>query len=389
LIDPVTYALTDLQGGDAADDPKMKERKDFRPTAVFEPYLVTGADGTVTVRFKLPDSLTTYRCTAIAVDTARFGIAEKDLRVSAPLVAQAALPRKLRWRDTGNASILLTNLDSQNSEATVSLAITRSDSEAASAAGTADASILAVDDQESKTVSIPPGKTVEVSFRLAAVGTGTARLIFTLKSPKVNERIVKELAVDAPAVMEQVTTIGSLAKDRNFIEEGVMLPQGISQGSGSLSVSLSPGRLSSLKEAVGYLLDYPYGCLEQRTARLLPIVAFADHLDAFGLQSDVTDPVGVINRELAFIGKSKLANGAFPYWPGGSRANYYVSLRIAHILSLAEKKGYRIPDSFDTKALLSYIASSEDARRWTEGDPYLLGYSYGYAPCTGKAGFGS
>lgn len=384
LIDPVTYALTDLQGGDATDDPKMKDRKDFRPTAVFEPYLVTGEDGTVTVRFKLPDSLTTYRCTAIAVDTARFGMAEKDLRVSAPLVAQAALPRKLRWRDTGNASILLTNLDSQNTEATVSLRITRSDTSVptataaeatASAPGTVDVSVLVVDDQESKTLSIPPGKTVEVPFRLAAVGTGKARLVFSLKSSTVNERIVKELTVDAPSVMEQVTTIGSLTEDRNFIEEGVMLPQGISQGSGSLSVSLSPGRLSMLKEAVAYLLDYPYGCLEQRTARLLPIVAFADHLDAFGLESAVTDPVGVINRELAFIGKSKLANGAFPYWPGGNRANYYVSLRIAHILALAEKKGYRIPDSFDTKALLSYIASSEDARRWTEGDPYLQGYA--------------
>lgn len=226
----------------------MKERKDFRPTAVFEPYLVTGEDGTVTVRFKLPDSLTTYRCTAIAVDKARFGIAEKDLRVSAPLVVQAALPRKLRWRDTGNASIILTNLDSQNSEATVSLEISPTDSAAvpSTAEGPKDVSILAVDDQKSKTVSIPPGKTVEVSFRLAAVGTGTAKLVFTLKSPRVNERIVKNLAVDAPAVMEQVTTIGHLGKDRNFIEEGVMLPQGISQGSGSLTVSLSPVGLSSV-----------------------------------------------------------------------------------------------------------------------------------------------
>jgi len=107
LMDPVTYAVADLHGGDAAEDPKIKDRKDFRPTAVFEPFLVTGPDGSVLVRFSLPDSLTTYRCTVVAADTRRFGIAEQDLRVSAPITATIATPRKLRWRDTGTVSLIL------------------------------------------------------------------------------------------------------------------------------------------------------------------------------------------------------------------------------------------------------------------------------------------
>ncbi len=367
LIDPVTYALADLQGGDAEEDPKMKERKDFRPTAVFEPYLVTGADGTVTVRFSLPDSLTTYRCTAVAVDTERFGIAERDLRVSAPLTATAALPRKLRWRDTAQASLILTNLETAEAEATVSL-------EVRDAPGSVF-TVLAVDGESERKVRIGAGRTVEVPFRLAALGTGVSELIFTLRSPSVNERIVKTLTVDRPNLTETVAAVGTLGADRSFMEEAVMLPASIPEGTGTLTLSLASSRLALLKEAVGYLLDYPYGCLEQRTARLLPLIAFGEHLEAFGLESPVSDPAAAVEKELALIAKSRLADGSYPYWPGGRYGSYYVSLRIAHILALAEKKGYALSAALDKRALLSFLSTSREARDSGVRDPFLRGYA--------------
>jgi uncharacterized protein YfaS (alpha-2-macroglobulin family) len=163
LIDPVTYSLTDLQGGDDEDTSKLNERKDFRPTAVFEPYLVTGADGTVKVKFRLPDSLTTYRCTAVAAGRNNFGIAEKDLRVSAPLTATAVLPRKLRWRDTGSISLLLTNLNNEAVEARVSV-----ETEAVDAL--LWDTVLEIDGVKERTVKINPGASAEVSFLAAALG---------------------------------------------------------------------------------------------------------------------------------------------------------------------------------------------------------------------------
>jgi len=377
LIDPVTYALADLQGGGAEDATKANERKDFRPTAVFEPFLVTGADGTVLVRFKLPDSLTTYRCTVVAVDRERFGLAEKDLRVSAPLTATAVLPRKLRWRDTGTVSLLLTNLESVDREATVKLEAGAAAGGSAGNAGTdaVCASAVVVDGPAEARVTVPAGGSVEVPFRVAAVEPGRSRLVFTLQSPKVNERIIKELAVDRPALAETVTTIGNLGADRTFVEEGLILPSAIAEGTGSLSVSLAGSRLGLLKEAVGYLFDYPYGCLEQRTAALLPLLAFGEHLDAFGLESPVADPAATLTEGLAKIAENQLADGSFPYWPGGGYGNYYVSLRVAHLLALADAKDLPLPTGFNRRALLSYLASSKDVQRWIKEDPYLRGYA--------------
>jgi uncharacterized protein YfaS (alpha-2-macroglobulin family) len=375
LIDPVTYSLSDLQGGDEEDSSKLEERKDFRPTAVFEPYLLTGPDGTVQVKFGLPDSLTTYRCTAVAVGLDDFGIAEQDLRVSAPLTATAALPRKLRWRDTGVVSLILTNLENEAAEARVSLEL-ETISTAGPWAQVIETGDLSPHGGTEKSVKIPAGASAEVSFNVAAVGAGEARLIFTLRSPKVNERIVKTLTVDRPVLYETVTSIGNLGNDTPFIEEGVVLPSLIPEGTGSLEVSLSASRLALLKEAVRYLLNYPYGCLEQRTAGLLPLIAFSDHLEAFDLETPVKNPKKVIEDELAEIARSQLVDGSFPYWPGGRYGNPYVSLRIAHILALAKQKGYALPDDINISSLLKYIAALDyNFQPWFAQDAFLKGYS--------------
>ncbi|MDR2782785.1 MAG: alpha-2-macroglobulin [Treponema sp.] len=368
LMDPVTYALSDLQGGDSEDGSKMEERKDFRPTAVFEPYLVTGADGTVTVKFPLPDSLTTYRCTAVAAGVKNFGVNERDLRVSQPLNASIAMPRTLRWRDTGTVSLILTNLEESETTATVALVTENID------AGGLWGEALAVDGESEKTVTIASGDTAEVRFMVAAVGAGEARLTFTLTSPSVNERIIRTIAVDRPVVYETVSTIGNLTNERPFIEEGVVLPAIVPEGTGSLGVTLAASRLALLKDAVQYLLTYPYGCLEQRTAALLPLTAFGDHLGAFQLESPVKNPKAVVEAELAAIAKNRLPDGLYPYWPGGRYGNPMVSLRVAHIALLAKQKGYTAPAAIDAGAIIKSLQSYMNINTILKADPFLSGY---------------
>jgi uncharacterized protein YfaS (alpha-2-macroglobulin family) len=385
LIDPVTYAISDIQGGDGGDETrmesaramatwagaafndgesKMTERRDFRPTAVFEPLLVTGPDGTVTVKFKLPDSLTTYRCTAAAVGRNNFGMKEQDLQVSAPLTAVAALPRKLRWRDTGTASLVLTNLENSMVEANVSLETT--------------SDIIEVDGEKSKTVKIPPGMSQEVTFRVAALGVGEAQLTFTLRSPRdgaVNERIIRTLLVDRPSLIETVTTIGNVRSGDGAVEEGMILPSLIPEGTGNVTISLSASRLAALKEAIHYLLDNTYDSIEQRTSRLLPLIVFGDHLDS------IHNSRKMVEDELAAIVKLQLGDGSFPYWPGARHGDVFISLRVAHIAALAKAKGMNVPDSLDTQRLLSFITTAtSDSKapviyRYLSTDPFIKGYS--------------
>ena len=359
-------------------------REDFRPTAVFEPFLVTGADGTVTVRFTLPDSLTTFRSTAVAVGLNTFGIQEHDLRVSAPLTAVAALPRRLRWRDTGTVSLILTNLESVAVEASVSLdtetlfSIDTPPSPSNGNGYTAIA-VLEVDGANSQTVSIPPGASREVAFRVAALGAGQSRLAFTLRSPQVNERIIRTLNVERPILTESVTTIGSLGTGDAFVEEGIVLPSLVPEGTGNVMVTLSASRLATMREAIGFLLRAPFGSIEHRTARLLPILVFGEYLEAFWLDSPTGAPIvwdqAAIAQELEELARYQLTDGSFSFWPGGRNGNLFVSLRVAHIVAMARNRGVEVPADLDTRRLLSFIASASRERNVWERDPFLVGYS--------------
>ena len=398
LIDPVLYNLADLQGGGDGESrleaataraaARMKGeddddvREDFRPTAVFEPFLTTGTDGTVTVRFTLPDSLTTFRSTAVAVGLSTFGIREHDIRVSAPLTAVAALPRRLRWRDTGTVSLILTNLENVAVEASVSLDTETLFSAASHRNGndyTAIA-ILEVDGADSQTVSIPPGASREVSFRVAALGAGQARLAFTLRSPQVNERIVRTLDIERPILTESVTTIGSLAAGDGFIEEGMVLPSLVPEGTGNVMVTLSASRLAAMREAVGFLLHSPFRSIESRTARLLPILIFGDDLEAFWLEPPAGSPIvwdrEIVADELAELARYQLTDGSFPFWPGARNGCVFVSLRVAHVVAMARSRGMDVPAELDTRRLIAFITSvSNNPNHWVQRDPFLLGYS--------------
>ncbi|HEY9594537.1 MAG TPA: MG2 domain-containing protein, partial [Spirochaetia bacterium] len=126
LMDPVTWKANDLPGGDekgeaAPEGPNSGVRRNFNPTAVFRTGLMTGRDGTVSVRFRLPDQLTKFRSTAVAVKGDLFGIAEGEILVQNPVNVRTALPRRMRVGDAATAGVVLTNIDAKPHTMNVSL----------------------------------------------------------------------------------------------------------------------------------------------------------------------------------------------------------------------------------------------------------------------------
>jgi uncharacterized protein YfaS (alpha-2-macroglobulin family) len=345
LIDPVTYETKDLHGGDG-EDGKMKKRKDFRPLAVFEPYLKTDMNGEVVVRFKLPDSLTTYRCTAIAVKENNFGIHETEIMVKNPVNVRTALPRKLRLRDTSFAGVIVTNLDGEEHEVTVSI----------------ESDILSIDGETTKSVVLPPSSRAEVPFKIVALQPGTATITFTTKSAVLNEQLEVELEIDRPLVKEAFATIGSTKQDDanpnlTFAQEGLVIPSMIASGYGGISVKMNTTRLTNLSASMEYLYDYPFGCLEQQTSKMAPLVLFGDQSKPF---LGVKNPEQVVSKQLKYWAKYQNSDGGFAYWLDGSRpSSKYISIRMAKFLHYVKQNGISIPKEMDVEKLLSYI-SRED-----------------------------
>jgi hypothetical protein len=356
LIDPVTYEVKDLQGG-GGENEKMERREDFRPLAVFEPYVTTDEKGEAVVRFTLPDTLTTYRCTAVGVKENQFGRNEQELVAQNPVNVQSVLPELLRHRDTMEGGVIVSNLGSEAVDMDVTVSST----------------ILGIEGETSRHVHVEGGKTNLVNFLFSAPVSGKGKISFTVSSPVLNEELVREVEVQKPAVFESVATGNRIVPENGkatIDTEMIRLPGGDDQmpdPEGSLAVSLSASKLALFEGAVSYLLDYPYDCFEQRTSKLIPYLLFGE-TGAFPSFEELALPRSHIAEQLREIGKVQTSEGGIPYWGGSRWANYYVSARTAQIIALAKNAGYPIPDELDEDALLSYLRKPRDT---IKKQPYL------------------
>ncbi|MCH6551249.1 MAG: hypothetical protein IH804_04450 [Planctomycetes bacterium] len=97
-------------GPGGGGEPAVVVRSDFRSTILWEPNLVTGTDGTATVRVKYADSLTRWKATARAATTgSRFGIGTTTTRTRRPLIARLQAPRFFVVGDTVTLSGVFNN----------------------------------------------------------------------------------------------------------------------------------------------------------------------------------------------------------------------------------------------------------------------------------------
>ena len=313
LMDPVTYSIKNLAGGDAeadSEEEKDNERKDFRPTAVFEPVIFTDENGKAKVTFKMPDSLTTYRITAFGVKEDLFALQEDEVKVQNPINVQQVQPRKLRERDTAECGVLITNLDSESQRVTVSLETrspTKNTKEDELAGRKTIPGKAYVDGKNEHTVMVASGDSTVVYFDVGAEKEGTVELVYSIKSELLNEKLISPIKIEKTYVYETVTMIGSTDnQDIAKSTEAFIIPGFAKDGKGALSITLDATRLGLLGGAVNYLFEYPYGCLEQQSSRVLPLVLFEDYIDVFGLDSKVKDIRTCVKMYTAEWAKSQL-----------------------------------------------------------------------------------
>ncbi len=361
LMDPVTYSVKDLQGGDEDEEKEEDERKDFRPTAVFEPSIITDKNGKATVTFKVPDSLTTYRITAFGVKDDLFSLKEEEFTVQNPINVQQVQPRKLRERDTAECGVLITNLDAKGHDITIELEArspTKNTNQDEREGRITIPGEAIVDGDSKAKVYVAPGDSTVVYFNVAAVKQGTVELVYTVTSDILNEKLNSPIKIEKTYTYETVATLGTIDDDnkKGKALEQLVIPGFTKDGRGDLTFTIDATRLGMLGGAVNYLFDYPYGCLEQQSSRVLPLIAFDVYIDIFGLDSKIADINKCVKAYISSWGKYQLDDGGFPYWPGGGYASLYVSLRIAHIYALGLSRGYKAEDyGFDINKLLTYI----------------------------------
>ncbi|MEM6916092.1 MAG: alpha-2-macroglobulin family protein, partial [Verrucomicrobiota bacterium] len=337
-------------------------RKDFKALAVWEASLTTDEEGVATATFTAPDNLTEFRLMAVVAEGNRFGHAESPLVINKPLMIEPALPVFTNVTDQVDVSAVLHNntSSSQNVEVTVLL---DDHAEFLSEIGSDLTTLGAGESPKTRTVSavLNAGTTETLSFPIALTNVGEAKWTWSVRSLSDSDlrdatESTTNVGYPLPLLREShsftVRNGGDFSSALSEVEERML------SGNGSVHVRVSNSRLVEAADGLEYLLQYPYGCVEQTTSSIIPWLSTQQLRNVLPeLDKSEEEVVTTISEGIDRLFSMQTADGGLGYWPGSTQSVLWGSAYGGVAIAMAQKQGLDVPPA-QAQALWKYLAKS-------------------------------
>jgi uncharacterized protein YfaS (alpha-2-macroglobulin family) len=244
----ISYDMAQGRGGDAPARHNYNERgvkvlerprRDDVDTALWAPSLRTDANGRVRVTFKMPDALTRWRITGRAMDgEGRVGQRTAYVRSDKAFFAKWTAPNWLRPGDAPRAAVAVFNQTGAPQALTLTLT------------GAAQPRTAAL--------QAKPG----VNYVEFPASPGTLRL-----EVRQGAKLVDALDTQVALLPAGWTGTRTQVVPLTGLETAFKLPA----GARGVQVEFASGAASHFARIADDLIDYPYGCVEQTSSRLIPL----------------------------------------------------------------------------------------------------------------------
>ena len=331
-------------GGGGADAGAGTLRKDFRVLAFWLGSVATDEYGKGAIEVKLPESLTTYRIMAVAADRAsRFGSSDAEVRINKPLTLKPTFPRFLALGDKAYFGAVVTSQLKTAGAATVTIA-------------SLDPDILEFTAGAQQTLQVAAGGSIEARFDAAGKRVGRARVRMTVKIGDETDAFEDVIPVELLVSPETVAAYGEATDANATATETLTIPASVVPGLGGLHVEMSSTAMVGLGEGARYLVEYPFGCAEQRGSRTLALVLAADLGDAFSLPGmDTAKMRPAAQQNLKELEKFQCGNGGFSYWAGDCHfTSPYLTAYLLHVFKTAVDQKFQVDSGMRARAY-SYL----------------------------------
>ena len=265
----------------------IKVRTDFRATALWVASVITGADGTASVKVPYPETLTRWKAIARANTIgADFGIGEAAARTNKPVTVRIQGPRFFTVGDSTVVSYIVKNNTDEPIIQQPSVDMS----------GVRYGGILVANGTYQKRLSPAPGRMVpahgEERYDLMLLSDAPGRAEFSVKIQVEKSDLSDAVRLTWPVYdhgIEKFLAVSGKARGDQAIVS-LDLPEERRAGTTHMSVTVTPSMAVTMLDALPYLLDYPYGCVEQTMSRFLPAVIVNRTLSNLGLApEDVAD----------------------------------------------------------------------------------------------------
>lgn len=311
-------------GGLRVDKNRDDSAQRFKPVALFNTPARSDETGFAKLKFKMPSYMGSVRVMVVANENDAYGSVSKDIQVSAPLVMLETLPRTLKIGD--NFTLLTQIFKTENRIKNATLSVRSKNS-------------LIKISPDTQTIDFKSATNLEVMMdaNVSDNRIGKELLEFELKSEDYTYK--NEIEIDIKPInaytYENNTSLIKAGESKEFIIKDYIL------GTTNATLKLSPTPILDMDKRIKYLLNYPYGCIEQTTSAVLPQL----FLDKFSTEFDKQKAINNINAAIERYSNFQTADGGFAYWQGGDESNAWGSNYAGMFLILAKQNGYFVPDS--------------------------------------------
>ena len=277
---------------------------------------------------------------AVAADrSSRFGSSDAEVRINKPLTLKPTFPRFLALGDKAYFGAVVTSQLKTAGAATVTIA-------------SLDPDILEFTAGAQQTLQVAAGGSIEARFDAAGKRVGRARVRMTVKIGDETDAFEDVIPVELLVSPETVAAYGEATDANATATETLTIPASVVPGLGGLHVELSSTAMVGLGEGARYLVEYPYGCAEQRGSRTLALVLAADLGDAFSLPGmDTAKMRPAAQQNLKELEKFQCGNGGFSYWAGDCHSTSpYLTAYLLHVFKTAVDQKFQVDGGMRARA---------------------------------------
>lgn len=314
-------------GGDAEikGDEKNKVNR-FAPVVKFLGSFQIGKNQSKTHEFTMPNYVGAVRVMVVAKSVNAFGNAEVTVPVTQPLMVLATLPRTLAPNDEIFMPINVFVMDKTLKNVNIKVQALQE---------------VMVDGIPNYTINLNESDNKTIYVKLKVKDTeGTAKIKITATSGSESSTQIVEVPVINPFPHQTITLEKLLQPNETWTAP--IKPFGV-KGSHSATLEVSQMANLSLENRLQYLIQYPYGCLEQTISAVFPQMLAANIINTPQEEKQKVE----LNVKLAItkLASFQTSSGAFSYWPGQAQPDEWVTCYAGHFLYEASQRGYNVSSS--------------------------------------------
>lgn len=313
-------------------------RSVFKDVAYWNPNIITDKNGEAEISFKLSDDLTTWAFSAVGVtqDT-KVGNANHEIKVSQPVILRPHLPNILYAEDEVSVSVEAQNFSGKkrNFQAMIEF----------------DGGEVKNNLQE---IEIENGETKEIIFTIYPKEEKDAQLTFFVESKDedlAGDKITKKVTIEKFGFLEKSSSTHKANEDINL-----QINNDAFNDETEVGLEVSATLIGSLPSAIDYLIDYPYGCIEQTTSRFKAVLAVKQNPEIFYKANEEKDIDAILDEGVKRLKKMQNSDGGWSWWRS-EESSPFISIYVAESLLEAQKAGVEVDEEMLNKAgeyFLSY-----------------------------------